>query len=113
MNPPSTPPTPTNDSHSYTLRVPGDLISTSAEALRRQISGLLDASSAAPRSWTLFKLDLSAAKMVDSVGLNLVVTILKMVQKTGAKMQVLYSNPNVQRTFLFTRLDKHLELVKV
>jgi len=50
--------------------------------------------------------------MVDSVGLNLVVTVLKHVQKRGARMRVAYSALNVLRTFTFTRLDKHLELVK-
>jgi len=60
-----------------------------------------------------FKVDLTSAKMIDSVGLNLVVTWLKRTQKLGAKMQVAYSNANVLRTFIFTRLDKHIELVKV
>jgi anti-sigma B factor antagonist len=100
------------EERAYTLNVPGDLISTTAEALRRQLAGVLEPS-AAPRTWNLFTLDLSAAKMVDSVGLNLVVTILKNVRKAGARMKILYSSPNVQRTFLFTRLDRHLELVKV
>ncbi len=27
-------------------------------------------------------------------------------------MQIVYANPNVHRTFLFTRLDKHVELVQ-
>jgi anti-anti-sigma regulatory factor len=36
---------------------------------------------------------------------------LKAVQKQGAKMQIIYTNQNVHRTFLFTRLDKHMELV--
>ena len=51
--------------------------------------------------------------MVDSVGLNLIVTLLKRVSKSGARMQIAYSSPNVLRTLTFTRLDKHVELVKV
>jgi anti-anti-sigma factor len=49
--------------------------------------------------------------MVDSVGLNFIVNVLKSVQQHGAKMQIVYANQNVHRTFLFTRLDKHLELL--
>jgi anti-anti-sigma factor len=100
------------ENQSATFCVAGDLLSTNAEALRSEIGGWLDNSHGEPQMWSTFVLDLTAAKMVDSVGLNLVVTVLKRVQKLGAKMQVAYSNQNVLRTFTFTRLDKHLELVK-
>jgi anti-anti-sigma factor len=96
-----------------TLRVAGDLLSTNAEAVRNEITGLLEAAGATPQKWNVFRLDLSSAKMVDSVGLNLVVGLLKQVQKQGAKLQVTYSSQNIFRTFAFTRLDKHIELVKV
>jgi anti-anti-sigma factor len=96
-----------------TLRVPGDLISTNAEALRNEAGTLLEPVEGAARQWDVFKLDLSLAQMIDSVGLNLVVTLVKRVQKLGARMQITYSNPNILRTFNFTRLDKHVELVKV
>ena len=98
---------------SLTLRVPGDLLSTNAEAMRNEANTLLEAANNTPGQWGVFKLDLTAAKMIDSVGLNLIVTLVKRVQKHGAKMQVTYSNPNVLRTFNFTRLDKQVELVKV
>ena len=93
-----------------TLRVAGDLISTNAEALRGEIDELLKAES--PAGWNTFRLDLTTAQMVDSVGLNLVVNLLKRVQKREARMQVLYGHQNVLRTFIFTRLDKQVELVK-
>ena len=98
---------------SLTLRVPGDLLSTNAEALRLEILPLIEVSDRAPQPWSTFILDLTAAVMVDSVGLNLIVTLLKRVQKSGAKMQIAYSNPNVLRTLTFTRLDKHVELARV
>jgi len=105
--------TPDLHEESVTLRVPGDLISTNADALRNEIGGLLETSGGAPRNWDLFVLDLTAAKMVDSVGLNLVVSLLKRVQARGARMQINYASPNILRTFTFTRLDKHVSLVKV
>jgi len=94
------------------FRVAGDLVSTTAGALRGEISASLEAAGSAPTGWNLLRLDLSAAKMIDSVGLNLVVTLLKQVQEHGARMQVIYSSPNVLRTFAFTRLDKHVEIIK-
>lgn len=98
---------------SLTLHVPGDLLSTNAEALLRELNRLFEASARPPGSWNTFRLDLSVATMVDSVGLNLIVTLLKRVRKSGARMQIAYSSPNVLRTLTFTRLDKHVELVKV
>ena len=96
-----------------TLRVVGDLISTNAQGVRKEIDELFGNSETAPFSCSTLRLDLSEAQMVDSVGLNLIVFLLKRVQKLGAKLQVAYSSPNVLRTFTFTRLDRHLELLKV
>jgi len=103
---------PDLENKSLTLRVDGDLISTNAEAVRNEAARLLESSGGGTGGWNLFKLDLSAAKMVDSKGLNLIVILLKRAQKQNARLQVIYSDPNVQRTFTFTRLDKQVELVK-
>ncbi|MFO1475275.1 MAG: STAS domain-containing protein [Verrucomicrobiota bacterium] len=94
-----------------TLTVPGDLVSTTAPAVREAARPLLEPGAGAAAAWRLVRLDLAAASMVDSVGLNLIVTLFKAAQRSGAKMQLLYKDPNVHRTLLFTRLDKHLELL--
>jgi anti-anti-sigma factor len=93
--------------------LPGDLTSTTTEQLRTEFNALLDPLAQAKADWKTFRLELPAAKMVDSVGLNLIVSLLKMVRQHGAQMQIACGNPNVHRTFLFTRLDKHLELIKL
>jgi len=95
-----------------TLRVSGDLLSTNAESVRKESTGLFEAAGKASQKWNTFRLDLTSAKMVDSVGLNLIVTLLKHVEKSGARMQIAYSDQNVQRTFVFTRLEQRVELVK-
>lgn len=94
-----------------TVRVPGDILSTNAEALRKELFALLDSPEGSAQKWNTLRLELLAAKMVDSVGLNLVVTLLKTVQKNHGKMQVVCASPNVHRTFVFTRLDQHIELI--
>jgi anti-anti-sigma factor len=98
---------------SVTLNVAGDLTSTTSDLLRAEIQRSVEAPTAAGRKWSTLVLDLARAKMVDSVGLNLVVSLLKRTQAQGAKMQIIYSSPNVLRTFTFTRLDRHVEMVKV
>ena len=97
----------------FTVTLLGDLISTAVEGMRPEINALFADLAKPDANWNLLQLDLSTAKMVDSVGLNFIITVLKSVQKRGAKMQVKYSDQNVHRTFIFTRLDKHLELVKI
>ena len=102
-----------NELTTFTIRVPGDLLSTTVEAVRGEFAGLLAGSAGQPGAKQKINLDLTAANAVDSVGLNLIVTLLKAVQKNGGQMRVTCRNPNVHRVLLFTRLDQHLELVKV
>jgi len=100
------------DKRTLTFRVPGDVLSTNVEILRTESAGFFEGQPTSSAGWGTFVLDLTAAKMVDSSGLNLVVSWLKCVQARGAKMQVVYSSPNLLRTFTFTRLNTQVELVK-
>jgi anti-anti-sigma factor len=100
------------DREVLTLRVPGDLISTNAETCRNDLAQRVEAIEAAGQEWKIFVADLTAANMVDSVGLNLIVSWIKWVRERGGLMRVAYSSGNVLRTFKFTRLDKHVELVE-
>jgi anti-anti-sigma factor len=97
--------------HTLSITIPGDLLSTNAEPTRAEFLALLETEAVKTAGWQTLKVDLTAAKMVDSVGLNLIVAIYKEAQKRRAKTIVVISNPNIQRTFLFTRLDKHLTVV--
>lgn len=94
------------------LRTRGDLTSTNAGAVRAAIGETLAGLDSAGASWHAVQLDLAAAKMVDSVGLNLVVGLLKQVQQRGARLQVTGANSNIVRAFTFTRLDRQVDLVK-
>ena len=58
-------------------------------------------------------LDLSRATMVDSVGLNLIVSVIKHVKGRDGSVRFLIGNNNVERTFRFTRLDSQAEVVRV
>ena len=102
-----------NELRTVTVRVAGDLLSTTVEAVRGEVANLLTGPTGQPGPRQKVNLDLTAAKAVDSVGLNFIVTLLKAVQKNGGQMRVTCRNPNVHRVLLFTRLDQHLELVKV
>ena len=89
---------------------PDDVLSTTATNLRQRLDALLCASD---RSIRVFHLDLRSARMVDSVGLNLLVWLIRSVRARGGKVTVTVGNANVLRIFRFTRLDKELEVIEV
>ena len=97
--------------HSLTLIVPGDVLSTNAEQIRTEIFALFETAPVKAAEWTTLVLDLNAAKMIDSVGLNLLVGLFKEAKKRGAKTSALINSPNLQRTFAFTRLDVHIQVI--
>lgn len=92
-----------------TLAVPGDILSTNAEDLRAKLFADLKSADAA---CGLVEVDLSRASMVDSVGLNLLVSIIKHVKARSGSVRFLVGNSNVERTFRFTRLDSQAEIVR-
>jgi anti-anti-sigma factor len=61
--------------------------------------------------WKSIVLDLRAARIVDSVGLNLIVSIIRTARPSGRTVRVLVSNQNVRRVLAFTRIDQHAEIV--
>jgi anti-anti-sigma factor len=93
----------------WTIRVQGDLLSTNAKDIRASVEELLTAPERVSGLKSLV-LDLTGASMIDSVGLNLVVAILRATKQAGGTMSIRHNNPNVHRILLFTRLDQHLEI---
>ena len=96
-----------------TLTFAGDVLSTNAELLQKEAFGTLDSGPVKGADWQTLKLDLSAAKMIDSVGLNLIVSILRAAKARSAKVIGLISSTSVQRALVFTRLNTQMELVVV
>ncbi len=91
---------------------PGDVLSSNVDTLRKEIFGLLDENTVKTSTWSTLKLDLTGAKMIDSAGLNLIVSIIKATKARGGNVRATVGNPNVYRTFIFTRLDKQCELAQ-
>jgi anti-anti-sigma factor len=94
----------------HRLELPGDVLSTNVRDLRPLIFAEIDRMPAAGAG--ILELALEHARMVDSAGLNLIVSAMRAVGGKGGRMRVIVANGNVHRTFVFTRLDQHLELVK-
>ena len=103
----------TLDNHTQTLSlvIPGDISSTNADALRTEIFTILESEIISRANWDTLQLDLRAANMIDSMGLNLLVSIIKFARIRESKIVGLIASQNVQRALCFTRLNTQMELI--
>ncbi|HXG46740.1 MAG TPA: STAS domain-containing protein [Methylomirabilota bacterium] len=97
-------------SKTLTLTVPGDILSTNADQLRQEIQRLLESEAVHLAAWDVLKLDLKGAAMIDSVGLNLLVSLIKTARARNARTVAVISSSNIQRSLVFTRLDTQMEV---
>lgn len=93
-----------------TLEFGDDLKSSNFEMLKEQIATLLDDSEQWDSEWDTLHLDLSKATLVDSIGLNLLVSIIRRVRERPAEVKATVANSTVYQTLLATRMDKVMEL---
>jgi anti-anti-sigma factor len=99
-----------NRSKTLSITIPSDMVSTNSEQIRKDLFGILELPLVKQAGWELLQMDLTGAKMVDSTGLNLLVSIIKTASQRGAKVAAKIGNANVHRTFLYTRLDKQMTI---
>ncbi len=90
-----------------TVTAPGDVLSTTAEALRQPLQAALQQL----RPGQALELDLRAARMIDSVGLNLLVTVIKKAKAAGGSVRIRISQSSVQRILHFSRLHQHADII--
>jgi anti-anti-sigma regulatory factor len=93
------------------LVVAGDLKSTTTAALHRDVFAILAHDYARSLSITVVELDISAATMVDSLGLNLVISVLKWSKQRGAAFRIIVGKRGVYSTMLAVGLDRQAELI--
>jgi anti-anti-sigma regulatory factor len=92
------------------FQFPGDVLSTTAEGLRAALEAVLQDASAQAGAFQYFEGDLRGARMVDSVGLNLMVWLWRTVTARGARLRLRISSPDIDRTFRFTRFSERAEI---
>lgn len=101
------------DRSSKTLAIvlPGDVKSTNAQETLEAVEKVRKESLDKGEDWQWLSLDLRKAAMVDSMGLNVFVTLIKREQNRGSKIKVLIKSLAIQRVFMATRMDKSMEMV--
>ena len=93
------------------VRVQGDLKSTTVSALQRDFTAMLAADNVRLADLHVLELDLKDAVVIDSQGLNLMVTVLKLMKLREVPMRVRVDRRPVYLTLLSVGMDRQLELV--
>jgi ABC-type transporter Mla MlaB component len=94
------------------ILVPGDLISTNADQFRAGSVCAMDAHAANNSEWAGVEFDLTAARMVDSAGLNAIISLIRKLNEEGKRARIHVRNSHVYRVCMFTRLDRLAEVIR-
>lgn len=91
--------------------IPGDLTSTTAPEVRKSLGVAVAALEDRGGSERDLHLDLRAARIIDSVGLNLLVGAVKKVKAAGGSVTLAIAHASVERILTFTRLTALVTVV--
>ena len=96
-----------------TLVFEEDVLSTNVDRLKDQIDKIMELPSIKTANLHKLVLDMKLVKMVDSMGLNLLVNLVKSEKNKGHLIAALVTSLHLHRTLLFTRMDKQIEITLV
>ncbi len=97
------------------IGVDGDLLSTNFDRLNGDLQAVLNEEAVQAAAWSTLVLDLTTAKLIDSMGLNILVSLVKRVgaPPRNGRVKTRIASPTIHRTLLFTRLEKYMEVEMV
>jgi len=93
------------------VTIPRDVLSTGVRELFDQLHAVQKDPLVLQPSWRTLELDLTGAKMIDSMGLNFIVHLLKWSKGRNAKARILIHDKNLDRLLRFMRMNEHAEVV--
>lgn len=88
----------------------GDLLSNNIEDLWEDINPVINSDEVKKAEVDTWILDMNNTQMVDSLGLNLIVSLIKKAQKAGAKVKAIVLSHVVYMTLLNTRVHEKMEI---
>jgi len=100
-------------SSSLRLVLMGDITSTSTIALHRDVFAILNHEQAKSLQIVKVEVDIKSANMVDSLGLNLIIAILKWAKQREAGLSITVSKLGVYSVMLAVGLDRQAEVIHV
>lgn len=95
------------------ISVPGNLLSTNASQFLASAMSLIEAQPRLDVAWQGAQFDLTRAQMVDSAGLNALICLIRKLKIDGKRAVIHVQDAHVHRIFVFTRLDRQAEIVRV
>ena len=90
------------------VEIKEDVISTQVAALREGLRRIIDTAGTAP--WKALYIDLRAARMVDSMGVNWLFAETMRMKEAKRQVVIRLSSPAVNRVMQFAGLDKLVTL---
>lgn len=90
-----------------------DIVSTNVDQVRSDIMEVVESKGIDSADWNLLELDLTKADIIDSSGLNFLVTLDRHLKEHDKKTRLIVASPHIHRTFVYVRLDKRMDIVLV
>jgi ABC-type transporter Mla MlaB component len=90
-----------------------DVLSTCVRELFDKLQAVQNDGEVRQASWRTLEVDLTGAKMIDSMGLNFVVHVLRWATARSANVRILIHDKNLDRLLRFTRMNDYADIVCV
>lgn len=87
-----------------------DILSTNVDRLKEQIDKIMELPTIKIGTIQKVHLDMRVVKMVDSMGLNLLVNLIKAEKNKARTILATVQSLHLHKTLLFTRMDKQMEI---
>ena len=93
------------------LKICSDITTSNVDEIRLDTLEIINSDNLTDENWNFVDIDLLDANVIDSSGLNFLVTLNRHVMKLGKKVRIYISSPHIHRTFLYVRMDKKMEII--
>lgn len=94
----------------FVLAFEADAISTTVDQMQAELETVVSSSSNWNEQWETLTLDMRLLQMIDSLGLNLLVSLIKRANNRDIKIRTLLRSRMVYQTLLATRMDKQMSI---
>lgn len=98
--------------HVTVVSLPGDLTSTNAVESKARLTAAAETLEQMTGPVREVRIELLRARMIDSVGLNLLVSVIKRVTAANGSVTLVVSATSVERILTFTRLNQIARVVR-
>lgn len=92
------------------INIDKDITSTTAESIQKELDEIIRNKLVWQKQWANLVLDLTTIEFIDSIGLNMIIMLIKAMKLRPAAIELRIVSSNLYELFMYTRLNT---LVKV